>query len=52
MLLRYGEIRVEGKIKTLTVKRDKLGDIYIFVVCETTENQVLQRQSPPPWRRP
>ena len=41
---RYFKSRnIEGKIKTLTVKRDKLGDIYIFVVCETTENQVLAR---------
>lgn len=28
---------VEGKIKTLTVKRDFLGDIYIYMACETQE---------------
>ncbi len=28
---------IEGKIKTLTVKRDLLGDIYIYMVCETEE---------------
>jgi len=26
---------IEGKIKTLTVKRDTLGDFYIYFVCET-----------------
>ncbi len=25
---------IEGKVKTVTVKRDGLGDIYIYIVCE------------------
>jgi putative transposase len=28
---------IEGEIKTLTVKRDTLGDIYIYLTCETEE---------------
>lgn len=34
---------IEGKIKTLTVKRDKLGDIYIYFVCDVGHNEVLAR---------
>ncbi len=34
---------IEGKIKTITVKRDALGDIYIYLVCEVKENRVLPR---------
>ena len=34
---------IEGKIKTLTVKRDALGDIYICVSCDLEPNQVLPR---------
>lgn len=30
---------IEGKIKTLTVKRDALGDIYLFFSCEVPEIQ-------------
>jgi len=33
----------EGKIKTLTIKRDSLGDVYIYVLCQTEENEVLAR---------
>jgi putative transposase len=33
----------DGKIKTLTVKRDALGDIYIYLVCETEESPVELR---------
>lgn len=41
---RYFKSReIEGKVKTLTIKRDTLGDIYIFVVCELTQNEVLAR---------
>lgn len=41
---RYFKSRdIEGKIKTLTVKRDNLGDIYIFVVCKINKNKVLVR---------
>jgi putative transposase len=34
---------VEGKIKTLTVKRDSLGDIYLYLTCETEESPVEPR---------
>jgi len=34
---------LEGKVKTLTVKRDSLGDVCIYVVCQTEENEVLAR---------
>ena len=41
---RYFKSReVQGKIKTVTIKRDALGDIYIYFVCETDENKVLSR---------
>ena len=35
---------IEGAIKTLTVKRDALGDIYLYFVCEQEEkNEVIAR---------
>ena len=34
---------VAGRIKQLTVKRDTLGDIYIYFICENKENEVLAR---------
>lgn len=34
---------IEGKVKTVTIKRDALGDIYLYFVCETEENEVLAR---------
>ncbi|EDS11178.1 RNA-guided endonuclease InsQ/TnpB family protein [Anaerotruncus colihominis] len=34
---------LEGKIKTVTVKRTPLGEFFIFVVCEKEVNQVLPR---------
>ena len=34
---------IEGKIKNLTVKRDVLGDIYIYFICEDNSNEVLKR---------
>jgi putative transposase len=34
---------IEGEIKTLTVKRDTLGDIYIYLTCETEESPVEPR---------
>ena len=41
---RYAKSReIDGKIKILTVKRDALGDIYLYFVCETSENKVLAR---------
>lgn len=41
---RYAKSReIDGKVKILTVKRDVLGDIYLYFVCETSENEVLAR---------
>ena len=41
---RYFKSRaIEGTVKTVTIKRDALGDIYLYFVCETTENAVLAR---------
>ena len=34
---------IEGEIKTLTVKRNALGEIYIFVVTKQVQNDVLPR---------
>ena len=34
---------IEGKIKTVTVKRNALGEIYLYVVCEIERNEVLPR---------
>lgn len=34
---------IEGPIKTVTIKRDALGDIYIYVVCHVEQNKVLAR---------
>ena len=35
--------KIEGDIKTVTVKRDSLGDIYLFVVCKVDKPQILSR---------
>ena len=41
---RYYKSRpMEGIIKTVTVKRNPLGEIFLFVVCEQEVNQVLPR---------
>ena len=41
---RYAMSRpIDGKVKTLTVKRDKLGDIYIYFVCELPDHEVEAR---------
>ena len=41
---RYFKSRdIKGRVKTVTVKRDALGDIYLYFVCETAENEVLAR---------
>ena len=34
---------IEGLIKTVTIKRNALGEIYIYFVCEQEENYVLAR---------
>lgn len=35
--------KINGKVKTLTVKRDALGDIYLYFVCETSDPEILVR---------
>ena len=41
---RYFKSReIEGRIKTITVKRDNVGDIFIFVVTDYEENEVIAR---------
>ena len=35
--------KLEGDIKTVTIKRNALGDIYLFVVCKTDKSKVLLR---------
>ena len=34
---------IEGKVKTLTVKRDAVGDIYVYLVCDVQSEQVELR---------
>jgi putative transposase len=34
---------IEGKVKTVTIKRNKLGDIYIYAICEVVKNKVYKR---------
>ena len=41
---RYFKSReIVGKIKTITVKRDSVGDIFIFVVTDYKEHEVFAR---------
>lgn len=35
--------RIEGKIKTVTVKRDPIGDIYIYIVTDFSEEKIMER---------
>tara|TARA_Y100000034_G_C6899089_1_gene415209 strand:+ start:1757 stop:2923 length:1167 start_codon:yes stop_codon:yes gene_type:complete len=34
---------IPDNIKTITIKRDKIGDLYIFVACEVDENEILPK---------
>jgi putative transposase len=34
---------IEGTIKTLTIKRDALGDIYLYFVCNQEETEIKSR---------
>ena len=34
---------IDGKIKTVTIKRDAVGDIYIYLVCDFSEQEVVAR---------
>lgn len=39
---RYTKSReISGMVKTLTLKRDSLGDIYLYFTCETTASKVI-----------
>jgi putative transposase len=41
---RYHKSReIEGIVKTVTIKRDRVGDIYIFLSCEVEQNTVIPR---------
>ena len=41
---RYSNSRnIDGKIKTVTVKRDTLGDLYIYFVCELADKEIKSR---------
>ncbi len=33
---------IEGKIKTVTIKRDSLGDIYIYLVCDVKQKVITR----------
>ena len=35
--------KIEGKVKTVTIKRDAVGDIYVYLVCENQTEQVEAR---------
>ena len=35
--------RIEGKVKTVTVKRDSVGDIYVYLMCEVQSTPVETR---------
>ena len=39
----FNNQKIQGKIKTVTVKRDKLGDFYIFVVVEQKMQEINSR---------
>ena len=41
---RYSNSRnIDGKIKTVTVKRDTLSDLYIYFVCELSDKEIKSR---------
>jgi putative transposase len=43
-IYKYSKSRnIEGEVKTVTIKRDTLGDIYITIVCETFKNEIIPR---------
>ena len=35
--------KIEGKVKTVTLKRDAVGDIYVYLVCDIQSEMVRQR---------
>ena len=35
--------KIEGKVKTVTLKRDAVGDIYVYLVCDVQSEQVEKR---------
>jgi len=43
---KYSKSReIEGKIKTVTIKRDTLGDVYLFFSCDRVEKPKIERTS-------
>jgi len=43
-IYKYSKSReIEGTVKTITIKRDVLGDIYIIIVCKKEMNEVIPR---------
>lgn len=41
---KYSKSRdIKGKVKALVVKRDNLGDIYIYAVCDVEQKKILAR---------
>lgn len=41
---RYAKTRkISGRVKNITIKRDSLGDIYLYFTCETADNKAIAR---------
>ena len=34
---------IEGKIKTVTIKRDTVGDIYVYIVSDVSAQEIIGR---------
>lgn len=44
LIFKYSKSReIKGKVKTITIKRDKLGDIYLFIVTDVEESKDAPR---------
>lgn len=39
----FKSMSIEGQVKTITVKKDTVGDIYIFIVCKVDQLEVMPR---------
>jgi len=43
-IYKYHQSRgIEGKVKTITVKRDPLGDLYLYIVCQIEQEEIKPR---------
>ena len=43
-IYKYHQSRgIEGKVKTITVKRDPLGDLYLYIVCQSLKYCSIQQ---------